>query len=86
MRAGPTRGVGGGYWKLAGIWRAVVRAGCRKVGWDVVGAGSQSRVYVYCSTAQREAFLHSPPLIVTTDSLDQFAHSLTNQLRAIARL
>ena len=72
MRGGPTRG--GGYWKLYGIWRAVVRVGWRKVVW----AGSQGWVYVYCSTTQREAFLHSPPGIVATATLDQFAHSLTN--------
>ena len=79
MRGGPTRG--GGYWKLYGIWRAVVRVGWRKVVW----AGSQGWVYVYCSTTQREAFLHSPPGIVATATLDQFAHSLTNWWSVVAR-
>ena len=66
---------GEGYWKLYGIWRAVVRVGWRKVVW----AGSQGWVYVYCSTTQREAL----PSFTTRDCCHRhsrpvcpFAHQL----------
>ena len=49
------------------------------MGWDVVGLVPRAGLglCLLLDHAEREAFLHSPPVIVATATLDQFAHSLS---------